>query len=126
MPARAGAQSASLFERMGGLPRISAIVNETTDAIARDPTLNQSYQGLNIAHLKAGLTRYLCSLTGGDCAYAGDDIKTIHAGLRISEAEMNGFVAAMRAAMAHQGIGEREKNELLAMLAPMRQYVVTR
>ncbi len=68
----------------------------------------------------------MCSLAGGGCKYSGDDVKTVHAGLNIRQGEFYAMVEALRAALDANGVGEREKNELLRLLAPIKRDVVTR
>jgi hemoglobin len=49
----------------------------------------------------------------------------VHAGLKITEAEMNGMVEILSKVMIRHRIKLRERNELLAILAPMKRDVVT-
>ena len=72
------------------------------------------------------IVELICALSGGPCRYSGDDMKTTHAGLNITEAEFYALVEAERAALDHHGVGTREKNELLRLLAPMKRDIVTK
>ena len=49
----------------------------------------------------------------------------VHKGLKNTDAEMNLVVQFLRDALDHNGVGEREKNELLRILAPMKRDIVT-
>ena len=48
-----------------------------------------------------------------------------HGGLKITEREFNSIVECLRSVLNRHGIGEREKNELLRLLAPMKRDIVT-
>ena len=80
---------------------------------------------MNLPRVKSMLVEQLCNVTGGPCTYTGDTMLDVHAGLKITEAEMNGMVEILRRVMIRHRIKLRERNELLAILAPMKRDVVT-
>jgi hemoglobin len=114
----------SLYARIGGQPVIDAIAADTIDQVAADPHLNQSFEGTNLKRIKRLLAEQICDLTGGPCHYSGDTMHQVHAGHHISEAEFYGLVQIMRNAMLAHHVALRERNELLALLAPMKRDVV--
>jgi hemoglobin len=124
--AQAAAPALTLFERMGGAATVSAMANELIDDTVAHPELKRSFEGVYLPRVKALLVDHLCNVTGGPCAYTGDTMLDVHAGLKITEAEMNGMVEILSKVMIRHRIGIRERNELLALLAPMKRDVVTR
>ena len=116
----------SLYERLGGEAVIAAVVEDTVETMAADPRVNQSFAKVGLQRLKKMIVELICSLTGGPCSYSGDDMKTTHAGLDITEAEFYALVEAERAALDRHHVGTREKNELLRLLAPMKRDIVTK
>ena len=126
MPSGAVAAEASLYERIGGAEVMQRIAEQTLTRVATDPAVNQSFDGINVSKLSVKLASHLCAMTGGTCAPSSDSIQVIHAGLTISEREFYSIVEALRIALDDNGVGEREKNELLRMLAPFKRDVVTR
>ena len=114
----------SLYARMGGTPVVSAVVADMVDEVAANPRLNQSYRGVNTKRLKKQITAYICELAGGGCHYTGDSMRDAHANLHITEAQFYGMVAILREQMRRHHVGLRERNELLAILAPMKRDVV--
>jgi hemoglobin len=125
MALSANAQAAgSLYARMGGQPTIDAIVSDTIDRVVADHRLKRSFDGSNIARIKQKLGEQICSLAGGGCEYTGDPMREVHAGHHISEAEFYGMVEILRVSMREHHIGLHERNEMLALLAPMERDVV--
>ncbi len=118
------ADPGSLFQRLGGNEGLTAIVNETIDTVAADPRTNHSFQKVDVKRLKGKIVEQLCALTGGGCKYSGDTMKQSHAGLGITEAEFYITVQVLRDVLDKR-VGDREKNELLKILAPMKRDVVT-
>ena len=116
----------SLYQRLGGEPVVTRVIDETVRAMAADPTVNQSFDGVNLQKLEAKIVQQVCSLAGGGCTYTGDEMKLAHQGLNIGQREFYAMVEALRVSLAGNGVGEREKNELLRLLAPMKRDVVSR
>ena len=116
----------SLYDRLGGHPVITAVVEETVTNMSSNPRVNQSFDKVDLKRLKKMVVEQFCALAGGPCVYSGDDMKIVHAGLNITESEFFAQVETLRAALDHNGVRTREKNELLRLLAPMKRDVVTK
>lgn len=116
----------SLYERLGGKAVVSSLVNDLIDQSIQNPRTRRSFDKVNVKRLKEKVEEQLCTLAGGPCRYTGDDMQKSHAGLDITEAEFYGFVEELIELLDRYKIGLREKNQLLALLAPMKRDVVTR
>lgn len=114
----------SLYARMGGTPVVTAVVSDMVDEVHTDPRLNPSFRGVNTKRLKRHLVAFICQLAGGGCHYTGDSMRDAHANLHITEAQFYGVVAILRQQMLRHHVALRERNELLAMLAPMKRDIV--
>lgn len=116
---------ASLYTRIGGLPMLTRIFNQTLDIVSKDPRTSRSFDGVKMKALKESLTNFLCVKTGGECVYEGETMKKSHADLHITTAEFELMVDALRERLDANGVATKEKNELLKILAPMKRDVVT-
>jgi hemoglobin len=116
-------QDTTLFTRMGGMPTINKVVGETIDAVAADPKTKRSFEGIKLPALKESIAQQFCVLAAGPCKYEGEVMRKAHKGLNITDSEFDLMVAALRASLDRY-VGEREKNELLRLLAPMKRDVV--
>jgi hemoglobin len=74
--------------------------------------------------LKGHLVDQVCSATGGPCIYRGRDMKTTHAGMKISEGDFNALVQDLVAALDKFNVPAQEKGELLALLGAMKKEIV--
>lgn len=100
------ASADSLFERLGGTTRVTAIVDATVDELAansREPLLRAPQD------IKNDLVRRICAVTGGGCRYRG----AVDTGPELVE--------ALRLAMRTHGVPLAARNELLESLAPTRR-----
>ena len=114
----------SLFERIGGLPILTKIVDEFIDEVATSPRTKRSFDGLSLKTLKKTVVAQFCKLTGGGCVYEGETMLKAHRDAKISEAEFDAFVDIFRNTLTKY-LATREKNELLKILAPMKHDIVT-
>lgn len=116
--------STSLYQRIGGKEMLYKISASTLDKVANDPKTMRSFDGVKLGPLTESLTDYLCVETGGDCVYEGETMENSHADAEITMAEFELMVHVLRETMDEYKVGEKEKNDLLKILAPMKRVVV--
>lgn len=120
----AGAQQKSLFERLGGQPAITAVVDRFVANLAADKRINTFFANSDIPAFKSKLVDQICQASGGPCTYTGKNMKAAHQGLGITEADFNALVEDLTAALDHFKVPKQEKDELLGLLAPMKSDIV--
>jgi hemoglobin len=121
-PVHAGA---TLYDRLGGNAGVQQLVHELIEISSTDAVTRRSFAKFNRPRLEKLLQQQICKLTGGGCVYEGDGMRESHEGLDITEAEFYGMVEHLRRICDRQGIDQKSKNELLALLAPMKRDIVT-
>ena len=115
----------SLYDRLGGKPAIASVVEDFVGRVAADTRINGKFANANIPRLKTMLTEQICQASGGPCTYKGRDMKSSHAGMGITGEEFDALVGDLVATLNKFEVGDREKNELLGALAPMKKDIVT-
>jgi hemoglobin len=118
------AQDKSLYERLGGQPAISAVVDEFAGIVLKDDRINRKFSKSDPARLVSNLKAFVCSATGGPCAYTGRDMKTSHKGMGTTAGEFNALVEDLVKALDKFKVPDREKNELLGALGPLKGDIV--
>jgi hemoglobin len=118
------AQEKSLYERLGGKDGIKAVIDELVTIVAADTRINKKFARSNVDRLKFMLVEQICAVTGGPCKYTGRDMKTAHKNMGVTEGEFNALVENLVKALDKYNVGEREKKELLNLLAPMKPQIV--
>ena len=120
----AAAAEQSLYARMGGEPVIRVVVSDTLDQVVADHQLGRSFEKVDVDRVKRLLVEQICELAGGGCHYSGDSMREVHGGHQISEAEFYGLVQILCDNLKRHHVRQRERNELLVLLAPMKRDVV--
>ena len=117
-------QDKSLYERLGGKPAITAVVDDFVTRVAADTRINGKFANANIPRLKMLLVEQICQASGGPCTYTGRDMRMAHAGMGIKGSEFDALVGDLVATLNKFKVPEREKNELLGALGPMKKDIV--
>jgi hemoglobin len=118
------ASEKSLYDRLGGKTAITAVVDDFVGRVAADNRINGKFANANIPRLKTMLVDQICQASGGPCTYTGRDMKSAHAGMGVSGSEFDALVGDLVATLTKFKVGEREKNELLGALGPMKKDIV--
>lgn len=116
----------SLYERLGGQTAIVAVVDDFVGNVAEDPGINGFFAHTDIARLKRLLVEQICAASGGPCTYTGRDMKTAHAGMGVQDMHFGALVGDLVKTLDKFKVPEKEKNELLAVLGPMKSDIVSR
>jgi len=123
------AKEQTLYHRLGGKKSITAVVDEFVGRVAADNRINHFFAQAaadpkRMAMFKKNLVDQICQASGGPCKYMGKDMKTAHAGMGISSADFGALVEDLVAALDKFKVGEKEKNDLLGALGPMKSDIV--
>src|SRR5438552_17833306 len=66
----------SLYDRLGGQPAVTAVVDDFVGNVAADNRINGFFARTDIPRLKKNLVDQICQGTGGPCMYTGRDMRT--------------------------------------------------
>ena len=117
----------TLYQRLGGREAIKGVVDDFVANMAADPRVNGRFKGLDagrVAKLQTNLADQICDATGGPCAYLGRDMKAVHTGMGITEAEWTATVEDLVKSLNKFKVGAKEQQELLAILGPLKKDIV--
>jgi hemoglobin len=118
----------SLYLRLGGYDAIAAVSDDFIGRLASDAKLSRFFVGLNDdskLRVRQHVIDFLCNATGGPCAYLGQDMKTAHKGLAISESDWNTAVTDLTATFDKFKVAAPERTDLVAALGKLKPDIVT-
>jgi hemoglobin len=124
-----------LYTRLGGHDAIAAVVHDFVGKAASDPAVNFTRQGVagapkwdptpdNIAILEKHLTEFVCVAAGGPETYTGRDNKTVHTGMKITDAEFTAIAKDLSAALDDFKVPQKEHDELMSAVAGTHDQIV--
>ena len=121
------AAAPSVYKQLGGREGIAVVVDDFVANVVADNRINERFKKLQPAQVfkfKSNLADQICDATGGPCAYVGGDAKTVHKGMRITEAEWNATVEALVKALDKNNVPAGAKSSLLGTLGSMKLDIV--
>lgn len=114
----------SLYERLGGLDAITAVIDNFVPRCAGDARINQKFARSDIPRLTKMLIDQVCEATGGPCTYTGREMKETHNGMGVTKGEFDALVEHLVATLNHFDVPKKEQDELLGLLGPMADDIV--
>ena len=120
----------SLYDRLGGLYAVSAVVDDLVDRIYVNGTLNanpniaKARSNVRKPGLKVHLTNLVCSVTGGPGKYTGQGLKESHANFHITQKEWDALLVDFRASLDKFKVPAGEQKELVAIVESTKPDIV--
>jgi len=114
----------TLFERLGGMDAITAVVEAFRDRVAADDRINLKFARSDLGRLRKMLIDQVCEATGGPCHYGGRGMKEAHAGMKVTSGEFDALVEDLVATLNQFKVPSAEQKELLAILGPLEPEIV--
>ena len=113
----------SLYERLGGVYAISAVVDSFSDQLVEKGTIeeqnpkikdwNENEAAARLPGLKFLRTLWLCAIAGGPFEYTGLPLDDAHFKLQLSSSDFDQVAGVLADALDHFKVPSREKEEVL-------------
>ena len=131
----------SLYERLGGVFAIAAVIDHFSDALVQNPIVGKTSQNPALKEwhtnslgrlpgLKFERTLWVCEITGGPFKYSATKpgkthlgLENAHRNLKISSEEFDEVAAELGRSLDFAKVPAREKGEVLAAFAAHKKEV---
>jgi len=120
----------SLYERLGGVYAIAAVIDDLIDRVMDNPRLNanpkvdEAHHRVSRAGFKYLVTELVCWATGGPQQYTGRSMRDSHVHLDITEDEWQVFMADVQACLEHFAVPQTEQGEIIALIESTKSDIV--
>ncbi|MBI1817961.1 MAG: group 1 truncated hemoglobin [Deltaproteobacteria bacterium] len=117
----------TLFDRLGGYSVIAAVASDLLPRLQGDALLGRFWQHRGTDGLqreKQLLIDFLSSSAGGPLYYTGRDMKTSHAGMRISERDWAAFLGHLNATLDAFKVPQTERDQVVAFIQSTKADIV--
>src|SRR5712691_8307719 len=120
----------SLYNRLGGVYAIAAVVDDFINRVMDDPRLNanpkvdEAHHRVTRAGFKYLVTEQVCAAAGGPQRYTGRSMADSHAHLGITEGEWQAFLDDLRQTFARFRVPAAEQQELFAIVESTKKDIV--
>ncbi len=117
-------EAKTLYERLGGKPAITAVVDGMVKNIAADERIAWRFEKTDFDAYKPIFVDFVCMVTGGPCDYQGLSMPNAHSRMGISSEEFDITVGHVLSVMDNLGVPAREKAELVMLVGTLRVSVI--
>lgn len=118
----------SLYDRLGGESAIKAVVDKFIEYVAADTVINgffaETVAQNRVDILKMNLVNQIGEAGGGPQKYTGKSMPDAHKGMNIQDKHFDALVGDLIMSLDYYKVPEKEKQELLSVLGPMRSDIV--
>lgn len=99
-------------------------MGEFAGRVLADARVNKKFVRSDAPRLVLHLQEQICTVTGGPCKYTGRDMKSSHKNMKVTEGEFGALVEDLVGALDKFNVPAKEKNDLLAVLGPLKDQIV--
>jgi hemoglobin len=117
----------SLYKRLGGYDALAAVTDEFIMRLVNDPKLTRFFTGVGNEsknRIRQLVVDQLCAATGGPCVYIGRDMKKVHAGMGITEADWQTMMTHLTGTLDKFKVPAKEKSEVVAAIGGLKGDIV--
>jgi hemoglobin len=117
----------SLYLRIGGYDALAAFVDDLLSRATSDPKIGVYWKGTSqdsLGRARQLVLDFLCASMGGPTIYLGRDMKTLHEGMGICDADWKVLMRHARKTLDDLGTAEPERKEVLSFLEGLKADIV--
>ena len=120
-----------LFERLGGTPGITAIVDDVIEAHMNNPAIQARFmpyqdQPERFAKIRQHTIDFFSAGSGGSIEYTGRDMTTTHLGMNISATEYMHVMDDIMGVLEKHQIDKESQKDVLAILWSLKAVVMSK
>lgn len=116
--------TSSLYNRLGGEPRLREIVDDVVDRIADNPFLEYYFRTIDKGRVKLLAYEYFSMKTGGPDAYTGPDPHRAFYSFNVRPEEYQYALDDTVFILDEKGVDPEEKRGLLGILEELRSEIL--
>ena len=120
-----------LFDRLGGTPGITTIVNDVVEAHMNNPAISARFlpykeQPERLAVIKQHTIDFFSAGSGGPVTYGGRDMPTTHKGMNINPTEYMHVVDDILQVLDKHNADDESKKDVLAILWSLKDMIISK
>ena len=113
------------YERIGGAPAVSAVVNRFYEAVLADPALAPYFTGVEMSGLRRHQVLIISQVLGGPAEYDGRELADAHAGHNITDEAFDKVVAHLVTTLKDAGVDDDIIGRVGQVVVGLRADIVT-
>jgi len=122
-------KKSTLWERLGGETGVTKVINDLLTVAIEDKKVNLLRDGKykldakGMAHLKKMMLEMVSEVTGGPLKYSGKDMKTAHAGMKITADEFDALGELLVETLKKNKVAKADIDELMKIVGATKTAI---
>ena len=118
----------TLWDRLGGTAGVTKVVDDLVAVTIEDPKVNllrgKKLDAKGVASFKDSVVAFISEATGGPIKYTGKDMKTAHAGLKITSDEFDAFTEHLKDVLKKNKVAQADIDEVMKLVGTTKKDIV--
>lgn len=115
----------TIFDRIGGLESIMAVVDDFYTRVLADPELAGFFTGAPMSRLKGRQVEFFAAALGSSQPYQGATMRQVHQGRGIEQRHFDLVAGHLVDSLTAAGVDEPTVGEIIATVAPLAGDIVS-
>lgn len=115
----------NIYDAIGGEPALVAVVDDFYVRVLADPQLSGFFAGANMPKLKGRQVEFFAAVLGGPDVYQGADMRQVHLGRGISQADFDKVALHLTTALAAAGVPTETIAQIAQAVTPLAGDIVS-
>ena len=116
----------SVYAEIGGEAAIETIVEDFYDRVLADNRLVGFFEGMDMNELRTHQVQFISSVAGGPVEYTGDEMRTAHRHLDISEEDFDAVGTYLEQALRENGVDEENIEAIMSEVVALKDPILDR
>ncbi len=116
------------WDRLGGEAGVRKIVDDFVDLAGKDPAVDffrgGKYKNTDLKPMKQTFVEFISAASGGPLPYKGKDLKSVHKGMGVTDAQFDACALDLRKALKMNNVKEEDITSLLTVVGLTRADIV--
>lgn len=120
------ADTATLYEKLGGEGVISKVVDYFYDLVLADDRVNHFFKNTDMERQRRHQTQFISYALGGPNQYSGESMAKVHEGMNLQSIHYDAIVKHLRDALAHFGVSESDIDSAISKVETLRDDILNK
>lgn len=114
----------TVFDRLGGQDAVESVVDDFYDRVLSDERVIHHFEDSNTTELRAHQVQFISAVTGGPVQYSGQNMRTAHEGMGITNNEFDVIVEHLDTALDENEASDADREQVLEEVEELRPEIV--
>jgi hemoglobin len=116
----------SLFDRLGGVKALSAVVDVFYERVLADGRVSRFFDGVDMSRQAAKQKAFLAMVTGGPTNYTGKNMRDAHQHMDLNDTHVDAIIEILGATLGEFGVSDEDVGACAVIAESVRDDVLNR